>query len=111
MRCIKSNADDEYDTPIQLVMDDDRKLSFRVLSENGDSIDDDNHVLSAIEKASLLLEGMLANGPVPVSRINTFMDEHGISSKTAQRARKEIGAATIKKGNQYYWVKEQPEQE
>ena len=40
----------------------------------------------------IILETLLADGPVPVSEINEIMAEDGIGSKTAQRAKTRLGA-------------------
>ena len=102
VRTIKSNFDDY--TPIQLVLDDERKLSFEEFE------DDEEMALSAfpaqiltpafpkmrmktkIELAQEIISDILVNGPHPVAEINEACAKGGIGQKTVQRARKLIGA-------------------
>ncbi|MBR0185850.1 MAG: AAA family ATPase [Synergistaceae bacterium] len=109
VRTIKSNFDDSDYTPIQLVLDDERKLSFEEFE------DDDEVALSAypaqhsehlpystypvspkmktkIELAQEIISDILLNGPHTVAEINEACAKEGIGEKTAQRARKNIGA-------------------
>ena len=104
VRTIKSNFDDSDYTPIQLVLDDERKLSFEEFE------DDDEVALSAfpaqiltpafpkmrmktkIELAQEIISDILVNGPHPVAEINEACAKEGIGEKTVQRARKLIGA-------------------
>ena len=43
--------------------------------------------VTKIERATAILEELLADGSMPVSGINEIMAEEGIGEKTAQRAR------------------------
>lgn len=111
VKTIKSNFDESDYTPIKLVLDDERRLSFAECSdptdpdsaaasddgdgenvENGIGEKDAGKVSTKIEKAMIILEEILSDGPVAVSEINEIMEEDGIGAKTAQRARSRIGA-------------------
>ena len=87
VRAIKSNFDESDYSPIQLVFDDLRRLSFKEVN-----LQDAPSVETKIDRASYLLESLLADGSMPVSEINELMEEEGIGAKTAQRARAQIGA-------------------
>ena len=94
VKTIKSNFDESDYTPIRLVLDDERRLSFAEF-EDEDSDDEDSNAqkpVTKIEKAMMILEQLLADGPVAVSEINEIMNEDGIGAKTAQRAKVRIGA-------------------
>ena len=103
VKTIKSNFDESDYTPVKLVLDDKRRLSFAEFSDPGspDSSSDGSEgetgadggkPVTKIEKAMIILAEILSDGPVPVSEINEIMDEDGIGSKTAQRAKTRIGA-------------------
>ena len=87
VRAIKSNFDESDYSPIQLVFDDQRRLSFKEVD-----LQDAPTIETKIDRASYLLESLLADGSMPVSEINELMEEEGIGAKTAQRARAQIGA-------------------
>ncbi|MBR4235955.1 MAG: AAA family ATPase [Clostridia bacterium] len=87
VRAIKSNFDESDYSPIQLVFDDLRRLSFKEVN-----LQDAPSVETKIDRASYLLESLLADGSMPVSEINELMEEEGIGAKTTQRARAQIGA-------------------
>lgn len=90
VKTIKSNFDESDYTPIRLLMDDDRRISFSEMEMQPD--EKGTAPITKIEKATGILLDALADGPVPVSEINAIMAEDGIGSKTAQRAKKNIGA-------------------
>ena len=108
VKTIKSNFDESDYTPIRLVLDDERKLSFAECPDPSDpsaadfssSDEDENGIddggyeryVTKIEKAVHILTVLLADGPVPVSEINEVMEEDNIGAKTAQRAKTRIGA-------------------
>ena len=104
VKTIKRNFDESDYTPVKLVLDDERRLSFAEMDSQDSSSDgmtgtdgaeDVNGVgkpVTKIEKAMIILAEILSDGPVPVSEINEIMDEDGIGSKTAQRAKTRIGA-------------------
>lgn len=62
-------------------------------SGSNDGADDvTSRPITKIEKAVIILENILSDGPVPVNEIHDLMEEDGIGSKTAQRAKTRIGA-------------------
>ncbi len=98
VKTIKSNFDESDYTPVKLMLDDERRLSFEEFSDGSSSdgavgsADEGGKVITKIEKAMIILEEVLADGPVAVSEINEIMAEDGIGSKTAQRAKTRLGA-------------------
>ena len=89
VRTIKSNFDESDYTPVRLVLDDDRRLSFVEYEEDND---EEPAQTSKTKRAMEILEEMLMDGPVPVSEIHAVMADEGIGDKTAQRARQRLGA-------------------
>jgi len=89
VRAIKSNFDESDYAPIRLILDEDRKLSF---AEFEDDEDDLVETSTKTETAETILRVLLRKGPVKVSEANQIMADLNISSKTAQRASKRIGA-------------------
>lgn len=89
VRAIKSNFDESDYAPIRLVLDEERKLSFAEFEENNKELQPSP---TKTETATRLLQDLLKDGAVPVSEINQIMAEEGIGSKTAQRAKVQIGA-------------------
>ena len=87
VRAIKSNFDESDYSPIQLVLDKERKLSFQEVE-----IEETPVVETKIERAASILASLLEENPMPVSEANSLMESEGISPKTAQRARAKIGA-------------------
>ena len=87
VRAIKSNFDESDYSPIQLVFDKDRRLSFQEVE-----LEELPKTETNIERAQAILLSKLKDGPVPVPEINEIMAEAGIGPKTAQRARAIIGA-------------------
>jgi hypothetical protein len=88
VKAIKSNFDESDYTPIRLVMDEDRRLSFEEMEEE----EEEDATPSKTARAEEIIEAMLENGPVPVAEIKAACEAEGISGKTAQRARQNIGA-------------------
>lgn len=88
VRAIKSNFDESDYTSIRLVLDEERRLSFAEFEEE----EPEEKPVTKIERATAILEELLADGAMPVSGINEIMAEEGIGEKTAQRARARIGA-------------------
>ena len=88
VKAIKSNFDESDYTPIRLVMDEDRRLSFEEMEEE----EEEDAAPSKTARAEEIIEEMLENGPVPVAEIKAACEAEGISGKTAQRARQNIGA-------------------
>lgn len=89
VRTIKSNFDESDYTPVRLVLDADRRLSF---AEYEEDFEEESVPTSKTEKALEILEVMLESSPVAVSEIHAVMAEEGIGDKTAQRARRRLGA-------------------
>ena len=89
VRTIKSNFDESDYTPVRLVLDADRRLSFVEYEEDND---EEPAQTSKTKRAMEILEEMLMDGPVPVSEIHAVMADEGIGDKTAQRARQRLGA-------------------
>lgn len=89
VRTIKSNFDESDYTPVRLVLDADRKLSF---AEYEEDCEEESGPANKTERAMEILEEMLESGPVAVSEIHAVMADEGIGDKTAQRARRRLGA-------------------
>lgn len=89
VRTIKSNFDESDYTPVRLILDADRKLSFAEYEEDND---EEPAQTSKTKRAMEILEEILMDGPVPVSEIHAVMADEGIGDKTAQRARQRLGA-------------------
>ena len=77
-------------TPVRLILDADRKLSFAEYEEDND---EEPAQASKMKRAMEILEEMLEeNGQAAVSEIHAIMADEGIGDKTAQRARRRLGA-------------------
>ena len=88
VRAIKSNFDESDYTPIRLILDDERKLSF------AEDIDDDDAEepikrKSKIDQAESIIRDMLEYGRVPVDEILDECDAIGIGNRTVRRAASE----------------------
>ena len=104
VRAIKNNFDESDYTPIRLLMDEERKLSFVELDdEEFESTLSPAPASTKAEAAATLLRKILKDGPVPVARINQIMLTHKIGAKTAQRARHRIGAVQESADGVYVW--------
>ena len=108
VRAIKNNFDESDYTPIRLLMDEDRKLSFAELEneESGSApapFPAPAPVPTKIETAATLLQGLLKNGPVPLDRVHRLMNENGIGIRTAQRAKLRLGVVQDVKDGVYLW--------
>lgn len=88
VKAIKSNFDESDYTPIRLVMDEERRLSFEEMEEE----EEEDATPSKTARAEEIIEAMLENGPVPVAAIKDACKAEEISGRTAQRARQIIGA-------------------
>ena len=88
VRAIKSNFDESDYSPIQLVFDKERRLSFQEVEDDADT----PVAETKIDRAVSILSAVLEDGPLPVSEINGIMEAEDIGPKTAQRARARIGA-------------------
>lgn len=90
IRTIKSNFDESDYTPVRLVLDVDRKLSFEEYEED---CDEEPTQANKTERAMQIIQEMLEeNGQAAVSNIHAVMAEADIGDKTTQRARRRIGA-------------------
>ena len=99
VRAIKSNFDESDYSPIQLVFDDERRLSFQEVENEEDMAPYE----TKIDRAAAILEDLLSNGPMAVSAIHEIMEEEGIGKKTAQRARAKIRAIQFFDQGIAYW--------
>lgn len=88
VRSIKSNFDESDYTPIRLVLDEERRLSFAEFEPE----EEETAPISKRDLAMEIIADMLEKGSVPVSEVTTACAEEGIGPKTAQRARKKLGA-------------------
>lgn len=85
---IKSNFDESDYTPVRLVLNTDRKLSFAEYEEEND---EEPSQASKTQRAMEILEVMLVeSGQAAVSEIHAVMADEGISDKTAQRAQRRV---------------------
>lgn len=104
MRATKSNFDEgDTKTKIQIVMDENKQISYRVVPPEKPHTDAAPLEISDVDRAADILSIILAPGPCKYQTIKSVMDEHGISEKTAQRAKKKIGADAYRAGGYYYW--------
>jgi hypothetical protein len=55
-------------------------------------------------KARKLIENTLVKGPALAADIMEMAEEQGISYKTLNRAKKELGVVSEKRGAQWYWL-------
>ena len=67
-RTIKSNYDESDYTPLQLVFDDDKRLSFRVAETLNDADSEGIH-MRKIDRAANIIRNMLKERPIAVSEI------------------------------------------
>ena len=107
VRAIKSNFDESDLTPVRLVLDDDRRLSFAemepALTEAETAEEEPAGANTKISQTEEWLRDMLKSGPVPVGEIRRWMKEKKISAKTVQRARKRLGAVLASPGGVRCW--------
>lgn len=88
VKTIKSNFDKSDYTPVRLILDGERRLSFEEMPVE----EDEAPQKSKIETAMEIISEMHEDGPQSVSEINAACAEEGIGEKTAQRAMKRLGA-------------------
>lgn len=101
MRATKSNFDEgDTKTVIHIKMDEKKKISYEI-DKRGKK--EKQEELPDIEEAADLLFDVLADGPVAVSDVHEIMANYDISTKTAQRAKKRIGAKVVREGSKYFW--------
>ena len=95
VRNIKSNYDGAEHGKILLHFDENYRLTFReVVTEER---------RTQLAKATALLYDLLQNGAIPVSEANVLCSQEGISPKTAQRAKQQIGAIQKYIGRTAVW--------
>lgn len=103
VRAIKSNFDESDHTPVRLLFDENRKLSFAELDESETGVEQEvgshsapasfpPHPVTKVDRAMAILKEALASGPVSIADARIILAGEGISEKTAQRARQRIGA-------------------
>ena len=102
IRAIKSNFDDADYTPVTLVLDKERKLSFEEADESEDAFEAVKAQLK-IDQAVDLLEEYLADGAVPIDEIFAKCETYGIGDRTVRRAMKRCGAISQSKNGVTYW--------
>lgn len=99
-RAIKSNFDDADYTPLALVLDENRVLSF----EECDELETEERPFQTkLEQASSILREILADEPMPIAEIFEICEEEGIGDRTVRRAMKQIGAISFSKDWITYW--------
>ena len=112
VRAIKSNFDESDFSPIRLVFDDQRRLTFAEAEfipgdteENGETGEEkaSGGKNTQIRRAEERIRDILASGPVPVVEMKRRMEEEKIGAKTAQRARKNLGAIQVFPGGVNCW--------
>ena len=122
VRAIKSNFDESDYSPIRLVFDENRCLSFEEpskssiwesnpsYSHSGDPSSDPStkeiHLPRDERKRDLaesLLKEWLQSGPLPIAEIQKRLRKAGISFRTAQRARQRIGIVSTYVNNDLCW--------
>ena len=89
VRAIKSNFDESDYTPIRLILDEERCLSF---AEFEDEEEEATPPQSKTERAMEIIADMMVDGSVPVAEATAACAEEGIGDKTAQRASRKLGA-------------------
>lgn len=97
VKTIKSNFDESDYTPIRLVLDDERKLSFAEMEEEEEA------PTTKIGKAMEIIQELLAAGPAPIVDIFADCDAYGIGDRTARRAAKELGVISRSKDGVTTW--------
>ena len=58
---------------------------------------------SQFDKAKRLIETALVRGPVPAADMFQMAEEEGISAKTLNRAKDDLGVHSFKRGYNWYW--------
>ena len=104
VRAIKSNFDESDYSPIRLVFDENRCLSYQEVDPAQRteliSAPRDEKKLSNTEA---LLQDWLKEGPLPVSEIRKRLHNAGISFRTGQRARLSLGVIKCSIGSDVHW--------
>ena len=86
---VASNFDESDYTPIRLILDEERCLSF---AEFEDEEEEATPPQSKTERAMEIIADMMVDGSVPVAEATAACAEEGIGDKTAQRASRKLGA-------------------
>lgn len=89
LRAIKSNYDESDYSTIQLVFDENKRLSFKVAEAYNVTDNEELHMLK-IERAVGIIQKMLKDKPVPIGDIIAEGAKSDISNKTIRRAGKEV---------------------
>ena len=104
VRAIKSNFDESDYSPIRLVFDENRCLSYQEVDPAQriklTSAPRDEGKLS---RAESLLQEWLKDGPLPVTEIRKRLHKAGISFRTGERACINIGAKNASAGKEVCW--------
>ena len=108
VKAIKSNFDEADFTTLQLVFDEEKRLSFEVANtthniHEANEEDDAEFHSNKAEQAVEFLREMLEHNPIPIAEIVRILEERGISNRTAQRARTIIGAQMVSIDGVRYW--------
>ena len=108
VRAIKNNFDESDYTPIRLLMDEDRRLTFANLDEEEPESAPPGFPAppsapKKVETAAALLRELLKDGPVPLTRVHRLMNENGIGIRTAQRAKQRLGILQEVREGVYLW--------
>ncbi len=102
IRAIKSNFDESDYASIQLILDNERKLTLAEMELD----EEETAPMTKRDRATDLLQVLLKGGPLPVSIINSIMEGNGIGPKTAQRAKNDIHAVQIYQEGVPCWILE-----
>ena len=100
IRAIKSNFDEADYTPLALVLDENRVLSFEECDELKT---EERPFQTKQEQASSILREMLMDGPVPIEDIFAECAAEGIGDRTVRRAMKKLGAISFSDSDITYW--------
>ena len=121
VRAIKSNFDESDYSPIRLVFDENRCLSFEEPSKSSiwEAVPAYGHSAPSSDPSSKefprprdeikrdlaesLLNEWLQSGPLPIAEIQKRLRKAGISFRTAQRARQRIGIVSTYVNNDLCW--------
>jgi len=117
VRTIKSNFDESDYTPIGLVFDDERRLSFEEMRFPKETTKDGNAAEyqtdyyteenitppTKLEKAIQLLEVLLEDEALPKDDILGVLNNYGISDRTVRRTARELGIISQTKSGVTTW--------
>ena len=107
VRAIKSNFDESDYTPIRLVLDENRCLSYQ--EADPDQRPEEDKAAPAprderkLSRAESLLQDWLKEGSLPASEIQKRLRKAGISLRTGQRARLKLGIIRDSTGGEVRW--------